>query len=441
MPASPVAFVYKSIGNPTPRNCYRKQLVTMARTADQLRHPVIIVARQGTPAKALPLRSETPYQLIEWEHAAPLASALAQLRPIHQTTPICRIFSPQEEGTVELAAACRDALGIKGIGLTEARRFRNKDLMKDHVSGWPAEYALTIAKYDLAKSATQAVEIGDRIGWPVIAKPKALAGGAGVQPIESARVMEQYWAETVGRDGVRMVEELISDGIEYHVDTLVRGGHILFSQISRYIHPPIEFDRNPTGSVTRRHNLTPGETAIKQANERMVRGFNVDTGILHAEFWDRGGQAVFNEVGFRIGGAFIDRMTELSAGLSLPEAWVRMELDPNYTLPSVNHAGREAGALLLPAYEDGTITAMAKPSDLYIDRSIVDVSYWYDVGNHLPVATRSTRMSGVIYAQGESSDELAELLKAARKHFWYLTNKSPLLAIPVSLRRSPSVVS
>lgn len=403
-----IGIFYQPTGNLSPANPYRLGIERMIGAAAELGRTVTLFVPPDTDPRALPVRDCRVVHCV-----APFADAATireQFMTIQREAPMERLFGPQES-TVTVTADCRAAGQISGIQPDVAQRFRNKNVMSAHA------HALGItAARGIVATVMATVEVFAReVGWPIIVKPCDAAGAEGVVKLDSAAELHAAWSQLVERDPTVRVEEFIA-GIEYHVDSIVRGGQVVFTRLSRYLRPLLEFRVQPPGSVIRRHDLTAGEQGILIANAALFRGFALGNGVSHNEYFvrDRDGQAVFGEASARVGGGHAVPTIEAATGVNLFAEMVRVDLDPEYRVPETRDI--EVGGQLLPARVSGMIHAVTSPDQLRA-RGVTDVTYWYQPGDHLEAAARSTRMFGRVLATGNDFATIAGKLLAAQAHF------------------------
>ncbi len=320
-----------------------------------------------------------------------------------------RLFGPQES-TVTVAAVCRAAGQILGIQPEVAERFRNKNVM----SACARELGIPTARWTRVTTRQGVLDFARDVGWPIIIKPIDAAGADGVVQLHSAKDFDHAWPALSTKSGAFRVEEFIQ-GIEYHIDSIMHGGRVVFTRLLRYLRPLRDFRLQPPGSVIRRNDLTAGERGIVLGNAQLLEGFGLVNGVSHNEWFVRpDGQPVFGEASARVGGGHAVPTIESATGVNMFAAQVCTELDPNYCVPEIRDL--EIGGQLLPARASGVICAMTSPAQLE-QHGVFGTTYWYRPGDHLTAAERSTRMFGWVFADGENYDAIAGKLHAAQAVF------------------------
>lgn len=425
MNARRIGIFYQPTGNPSPANPYRRGIEQMIDTASRLGFATTLFVPLGSHAGALPAR---PCEVVACD--TPFADITGvQTTFLHSLgqAPMARLFGPQES-TVEIAAHCRAAAGLPGIQPAIARRFRDKHVMAERARFLDIRTArgTRVASYE------DILAFASEVGWPIIVKPCDAAGAEGVCKIESREALDREWPTVADQLHRLRVEEFIT-GIEYHVDTIVQGGAVAFTRLSRYLRPLLHFREQPPGSVIRTAGFTAGEAAILRINARLFPGFGLDTGVSHDEYFVRAdtGEAVLGEVSARVGGGHAVATIEAATGVNLFAEMVRVDLvAADYRVQLTRD--REMGGQLLPTHASGVVTAITPATALYA-LGMDDVRYWVAKGDVVQRPARSTRMVGAVVAGGRGFDDIAGRLLAALGQFTVETNAG----IPATGESSP----
>ncbi|NND44744.1 MAG: ATP-grasp domain-containing protein, partial [Xanthomonadales bacterium] len=221
-----------------------------------------------------------------------------------QLGPPARMIGALEQLQVPLAQA-REALGVPGMHAEAARNFRDKARMKEvlQAAGVPC------ARHLLAADAQQALAFADRVGFPLVAKPPAGAGGkrtfrlGGRDELETMlkRYPPNAWDPT-------LLEEFVS-GTEHSFDSVVIGGKPAWYSVSRYLPSPLEVMENPWIQwcvFMPREVGGPQYAPIRDAAFRGLAALGLETGLSHMEWFQlRNGRIAISEVGARPPGAQI----------------------------------------------------------------------------------------------------------------------------------------
>jgi hypothetical protein len=141
------------------------------------------------------------------------------------------------EADVIRAAQLRDVLDIPGQRTASALAFRDKVIMKDHLS----DGAVEIPVYRKLDSAYTAVRFTSEHGYPVVIKPVSESGSFGVRIIHGETGLDGYLAAPWR--GASQIETFIP-GQMYHVDGLVVNGELAFIHPFRYLNDCLSFRSN-----------------------------------------------------------------------------------------------------------------------------------------------------------------------------------------------------
>jgi len=229
---------------------------------------------------------------------------------------------PLDELSVEGAALLREQLGLEGLELSQAHRFRDKLLMRQAAARAGIPQPRFVAAYN-----DQALrEFALQVAPPWYLKPRSLAGSAGILRVESEAELFQQLAELGDERSFYLLEEAV-DGPVFHVDSLVFGHQISFAQVHAYGESPWKIAQHGgVFSTATLHDRDPANSSLRFLNERVIGALGLARGVVHAEFLERAGRYYFLEAAARVGGANIDVLVEQSSGLNLWREWLRMEL-------------------------------------------------------------------------------------------------------------------
>jgi hypothetical protein len=245
----------------------------------------------------------------------------------------------------EPVAAVRERLGIPGVGVEVARRFRDKSHMKDvmRAAGIPC------ARHRLCRSADEARAFVGEVGLPVVVKPPAGAGSQGTFRVEAMDHLEGWLAADPPRPEVPALLEEFLVGREHSFESMWRDGELLWWSVTRYLPTPLEVLENPWMQwvvLAPRHVDTPEFADIAEVGPAAVRALGLETGITHMEWLRRpDGSIAISEVAARPPGAQLLTATAWAhGGRDLYADWTRLVIDGSFDPPARTHA---AGALYL----------------------------------------------------------------------------------------------
>ncbi|MEX5709981.1 hypothetical protein AB1484_17115 [Parafrankia sp. FMc6] len=274
------------------------------------------------------------------------------------------------------AARLREHLDVPGARPAFVHRFRDKPTMKAMV----AAAGLAVPRFVELTSATDVDVVVERLGLPLILKPRSGAASVGVVKVRSRLGLHAALPavdppgsnpsgpETAGSGAGRFeatgfeAEEYV-DGPILHVDGVRRGGRLRFVSVSEYVHTCLDFVAGaPLGSVL----LDPGrrrDRAVAFA-ARCLDALELADGTFHLELIEpAAGELVFLEVGMRSGGAEVPFLHRDLFGVDLVGEAFRAALDlpPLGPLPALGRPPA-GGPLSEGPRGEGPATGLAAPS-------------------------------------------------------------------------------
>lgn len=223
------------------------------------------------------------------------------------------------EPGVVLAAKLRERLGLPGLTLEQAIRFRDKETMKATLDA----AGIRTPHHYRASTKDEVREAAERIGFPVIVKPIAGAGSADTWPAESAEELEEILGAMDHVEEVS-VEEFVQ-GDEFTFDCICAGGRILFQNVAWYRPKPLYMRLYPWLSprtICFRDLEMEELTAGVEMGHRVLAALEFGSGMTHME-WFRTpeGEAVFGEIAARAPGGKLTHGMNLSADIDLFTGW------------------------------------------------------------------------------------------------------------------------
>ncbi|GAO12430.1 ATP-grasp domain-containing protein [Streptomyces lydicamycinicus] len=384
------------------------------RLAAQLRGVVEAATDLGvSPVVLLPKGWEAPEVAELAQYCADLgdtASVRAAVARICAEHRIERIF-PLFESDVLPASRCRRDQGIPGLMPEEALNFRDKNVMHRRAE----ELGIRVARSERPDTIGTVARFAELVGYPVVIKPYAGSACIDTYRVDSREDLERVWLEMGDDRSEYRVEEFIR-GTEFHVDSLLQNGEVVFEQLSQYSFSVLEYLDEPGGTISRKYGLSDGEQRVLDLNAEVLRGFGLCTGVSHAEFFLLDdGEVVFGEAGARVGGGPIAPAIEAGRGINLAGEWCRLELDPTHR-PAAR-LGPEVGGQYLSSTAYGRITAISTPEELMALDSVVDAEVWKSVGEVLAPPTGSHDALGWYVCEGAGFEDLRNQFKAVRDAF------------------------
>ena len=202
------------------------------------------------------------------------------------------------EAHVMTAARVREATGIPGLSAKTAWLCRDKPSMKECMRS----HGIPCAQSSAANSTASVMEFVERVGFPIILKPRDGAGASGTfRAGNAAELMHAIQSSGVDKGADVALEEFV-EGHEGFYDTLVVNNRICHSFISHYYPNVLEGMRtrwiSPQIVVTNRVDA-PGYDEVKAMGQRVVDALNIGTSATHMEWFFGPKGLKFSEIGAR----------------------------------------------------------------------------------------------------------------------------------------------
>jgi len=257
------------------------------------------------------------------------------------------------------AARLRERLGVPGMTYEAVRGFRDKQLMKERV----AAAGLRVPRAVRIRSAKEARDAADKIGYPVVFKPIAGAGSADTFRVGDAREMELVLAKTQHVPEAS-VEEFI-EGDEFTYDTVSVGGTPVFENVAQYLPKPLIARSNEWISpviVTVKNLAQPAVSDGIKLGRQVLTALGMGDGFTHMEWFKKpNGEVVFGEIGCRPGGAHLVDQMNYTCDIDLFREWARAVCWHSFEAPT--HRKYNAAIIFKRALGQGKITRITGLSE------------------------------------------------------------------------------
>ncbi|MEU2791823.1 ATP-grasp domain-containing protein [Streptomyces sp. NPDC007100] len=263
------------------------------------------------------------------------------------------------EDDILRCARVRDRYGIPGLRLADALPWRDKYHMKQ----WMREAGVPTADFLVPADTRDALEFAERVGYPLVAKPRLGFASRGVELLSGPDEVQRAAADWDFDD--LLLESYVEGGTMYHVDGFTDSAGVTYAQVSRYVNGCLSFaEALPLGSV----QLGPGSpesVELTAYTERVVAALP-DVGFcpFHLEvFRTPDGGLVFCEIACRLGGAHVVETLTLATGVNPLRLWLRHQAgleDGRQTV--LADQGRRYGWLFVPP-KAGRLLSIREPED------------------------------------------------------------------------------
>jgi hypothetical protein len=203
------------------------------------------------------------------------------------------------EAHVMAAARVREKCGIPGTSVKTTYLCRDKPSMKDALRAAGVPCAASIG----SSSVDEIRAFAEKVGYPLIIKPRDAAGASGTQRIESPADLLRALVEFKVDKGASVAVEEFIEGHEGFWDTLSVGGKVIHEFACHYYPNVLDAMRHrwisPQFISTNRIDAAPGYIEIKEMGRKVLSALDIQTSATHME-WFYGPKGLkFSEIGCR----------------------------------------------------------------------------------------------------------------------------------------------
>jgi biotin carboxylase len=265
---------------------------------------------RAAPTWQLPyLRDFAVARLDDVGHTVAVARRVAARQPV-------RGVLTYDERALPAAAAVAEALGLPGNSPEAVARCRDKLLTRQALFATDdAVRSVPVGTIDEARDAAA------DLGYPVVLKPRGLAGSFGVVRVDTqAELNERFEAVRrttfPGLDGYGTLVEEYLEGAEISAECAVDGERIEVVAVARKEVGLVPFFEEQ-GHVVCADDPLRVDAELRERAVAVHRRLGLTTGVTHAEFrlTSRGIRLV--EVNARLAGDLIPRLVQLATGADL----------------------------------------------------------------------------------------------------------------------------
>ncbi len=245
------------------------------------------------------LDHELQHWLTHYEEVGSVCDEDAVLRALRLIQSMRHVdrFEATIEAHIMPIARVREAAGIPGTSVRTAFLCRDKPAMKEVLR----EGGVPCAQSTGASTAAEVHAFAERVGFPLILKPRDGAGASGATRVDSAAELDTALAAFGGARSIA-VEEFI-EGHEGFYDTLAIDGAIAHDFVTHYYPNVLEAMRtrwiSPQFIATNRVETAPAYEQLRVLGARVVKLLGIETSATHME-WFYGPKGLkFSEIGCR----------------------------------------------------------------------------------------------------------------------------------------------
>jgi len=270
------------------------------------------------------------------------------------------------EATIEAhimpIAKVRAACTIPGVSVESAYLCRDKPAMKQVLRDAGIACAQSIGSGDVAEIQ----DFADRVGFPLIVKPRSGAGASGTFRVSNKEELNSALTEShVGSGGNVAVEEFI-EGHEGFYDTITVNGEVVCEFVSHYYPNVLEAMRHrwisPQFLATNRLDSVPEYDEVKKMGRQVIEALQIGTSATHMEWFFGPKGLKFSEIGCRPPGVRAWDLYNAANDIDLYYQWaLAVTHGETSARPSRQFS---SGIIALRPEADGTIAGYSGASEI-----------------------------------------------------------------------------
>ncbi len=233
------------------------------------------------------------------------------------------------EATVEAhilsTAKVREAAGVPGTSYRTAWLCRDKPAMKEALR----KGGIPCAQSDGASSGAEVRAFAERVGYPIIVKPRDGAGASGTFRVDDERSLEHaIRASGVDQPGRSVAVEEFIEGHEGFYDTLTLKGRVVHDFACHYYPNVLEAMRtrwiSPYLVCTNRIDAADGYNEVKALGQRVIDVLGIETSATHMEWFFGPKGLKFSEIGCRPPGVRTWDLYNVGNDMDLYREWAML---------------------------------------------------------------------------------------------------------------------
>lgn len=342
-----------------------------------------------------------------------------QVLTFARTYPLAAVVGVDDDTTV-LAAQLAAALGLPHNAVSAVKAARYKDVMRLalHEAGLPSP------AFSLVATDEDPRRVAERVSYPCVLKPLALAASRGViradDPRQFVAAFETLRAildesDLVADDPARqqMLVEAFIPGREVALEALLVDGRLvplaLFDKPDPLDGPYFEETLYVTPS-----RLEPAvQRAVVAAAAQGAAALGLRTGPVHAELRLNGAGAWIVEIAARSIGGLCSSTLRFGEGTSLEEIILRHALGLDGG--SLEREQQPAGVMMIPIPAAGRLEAVHGLEAARSVAGIDEVSITIPCGERVVPLPYASRYLGFIFAHGATPEAVEHALREAHR--------------------------
>lgn len=309
------------------------------------------------------------------------------------------------ERYMNLAAEIRDKYSLKGMGIVEAAKFRDKIIMKNAVK----EAGISVPAVEILTSKNTAHSFLNIYNKSII-KPIDGFGTKNTFVVESIEDLKKIKSIDIF-NGSFEIEQFI-EGDMYHCDSVIKDGVLVVCSVSKYLNSTLNFAKE--GFLASAMIDDPSlQKRIEDFNLEVLEALEYRDGVTHLEVFLENNKLVFCEIAARPGGAGVIPSVKNIFGIDLAETLINIQLEKKINIPAKEK--KYAGWLVIHKKE-GTVKKISNESDFNFEW-IVYKNINAKTGDTISSADSSVSSVADFTITGSSSLDLKEKIEKIRNIF------------------------
>lgn len=248
---------------------------------------------------------------------------LAKVRFIQRHAHVDRLEA-SVEAHIMPTAHVREAAGIPGTSARTAFLCRDKPAMKEVLRAGGVPCAQSTAAGSLAELR----EFAERVGYPILVKPRDGAGASGAARVDSDRELEAAAAALHLQHGRSIAVEEFIEGHEGFFDTLTLRGQVVHEFATHYYPNVLEAMRtrwiSPQFITTNRIDHAEGYREVKAMAAKVIELLGIETSATHMEWFFGPKGLKFSEIGCRPPGVRAWDLYNVANDMDLYREWAML---------------------------------------------------------------------------------------------------------------------
>jgi len=303
------------------------------------------------------------------------------------------------EGVVEVAGALRQRFAIRGLSEKTTNILRDKYLMKSEVK----KNGILCAEIEEVNSIVAMLNFGEKYGYPFVLKPKSGFGTINTYIINNVDAVPKY-KDILENSGTSFVAESFIKGEEYHCDSIVVDGDIIFCSVGKYHNNAINTvlgDKMDGTIIFPLINEDSIPSKIKEFNQRVIKALKIDTSICHLEVFVNDEEVIyFGEIGARVPGGYIGKCIINTHNINLYKAFIDIEVG-NKNIEIANCTNKYTGIGVFPSAK-GEIVEISSEDDYKNNKELIELKIFNKKGDKISERKSILERTGYFIVEGNS---------------------------------------